>query len=174
MEPLGNGELPGYDNSQRMKRSSSETPDQSNEILGSIKSADLAHPDVKLKLLWEKDGVFRTLPGGRKTFGSTSTKRRMNAVSTDKNIALGIPEVRHPSDVVFLSNNDIVVADMADRNLQVMSSDPENVEQSKGSEATFRQRASSLLGTDRTCLCSTGTKYSRRVSHLSARAIIIG
>ena len=122
MEPLGNSGLPGYEDSQRMKRSSSETP-ESNETLGSIKSADLANPEAKLKLLWEKDGVFRTLPGGRKAFGSSSSKRKTNAVSTDKNITLGIPEVRNPTDVVFMPNNDIVVADTADRNLQVMSSD---------------------------------------------------
>ena len=120
MEPLS-GVLPGYEDSQRMKRSTSETP-ESSDSLGTVKIFDLASPDLKLCLLWEKEGVPRNFTNNKKTFPSNSSKRKAS-INNDKNMSLGIPEVRHPTDCVFLSNNDLVVADSADRNLQIMNSD---------------------------------------------------
>ena len=77
------------------------------------------HPDfskAKGTLIWEKEGSMKVL--NKK---SGLTKRKIS--SSNSPSSGGLPEIRYPHDVCFLTNGDLVISDTVDKNLQVLSTD---------------------------------------------------
>ena len=71
---------------------------------------------AKGTLLWEKEGSMKV----HNKKGGLS-KRKISSSSSPS--SGGLPEIRYPHDVCFLSNGDILISDTIDRNLQVLSTD---------------------------------------------------
>jgi len=83
-----------------------------------VHSIDLANPNLKIELLWEKVGVSKL--ANKK---GSNGKRPKSGSSVSVSTNFGIPELRQPNDVCILPNADLIVADSVDRNLQILSTD---------------------------------------------------